>query len=68
MAGRLVMGVWRVSWKPRRYPMMGTTSAQLEQIARLVAIRRRERVFKGILGMVLIVYFVILGIVAILGM
>lgn len=52
-----------ISWKPKRYPMMGTTASQ---IARLVEIRRKERVFWGCIGIVLVLYFVTLGIIAIL--
>lgn len=51
-----------VSWRPKRYPIMGTSASQ---IARLVEVRRKERVVKASLGMVLILFFVILGIVVI---
>lgn len=53
-----------ITWKPKRYPI--TCGLNAGSLARMVEVRRRERLFKGILGMVLILFFVILGIVAIL--
>lgn len=53
-----------VTWRPKRYPI--TCGLNASSLARMVEVRRRERLFKASLGMVLVLFFVVVALIAIL--